>query len=35
MRLRDPKRFARALTIVAGCLLAIAAGFACLRYSLL
>ena len=33
MRLRDAKRFARALTIVAGCLLAIAAGFACLRYS--
>ena len=33
MRLRDARRFARALTIVAGCLLAIAAGFACLRYS--
>ena len=33
MRLRDAKRFARALTIVAGGLLAIAAGFACLRYS--
>src|ERR1051325_10256047 len=33
MRLRVAKRFARALTIVAGCLLAIAAGFACLRYS--
>lgn len=33
MRLRDAKRFARALTLVAGCLLAIAAGFACLRYS--
>ena len=31
MRLRDAQRFARALTIVAGCLLAIAAGFAC-RY---
>jgi len=33
MRLRDAKRFARTLTIVAGCALAIAAGFACLRYS--
>jgi adenylate cyclase len=33
MRLRDARRFARALTIVAGCLLAIAAGFACLNYS--
>ena len=33
MRLRDAKRFARALTIAAGCLLAIVAGFACLRYS--
>ena len=32
MRLRESKRFARALTIVAGCLLAIAAGFAC-QYS--
>ena len=33
MRLRDARRFTRALTVVAGCLLAIAAGFACLRYS--
>lgn len=33
MRLRVVRRFARALTIVASCLLAIAAGFACLRYS--
>ena len=34
MRLRDARRFARTLTIVAGCALSIAAGFACLRYSL-
>jgi adenylate cyclase len=33
MRLRGAKRFVRALTIASGCLLAIAAGFACLRYS--
>lgn len=33
MRLRDARRFARTLTIAAGSLLAIAAGFACLRYS--
>jgi hypothetical protein len=33
MRLRDAKRFARTLTTVAGCLLAIAAGFAFLRYA--
>src|SRR5436190_16287584 len=33
MRLRDAKRFSRALTIVAGCLLAIAAGLACQRRS--
>jgi adenylate cyclase len=33
MRLRDARRFARTLTIVAGCALSIAAGFACLRYS--
>lgn len=34
MHLREAKRFTRALTIVAGCLVAIGAGFACLRYSL-
>ena len=33
MRLRGAKRFVRALTIASGCLLAIAAGLACLRYS--
>jgi adenylate cyclase len=33
MRLRDAKRFTRPLTIVAGSLLAITAGFACLNYS--
>jgi adenylate cyclase len=33
MRLRNAKRFVRALTIASGCLLAIATGFACLRYS--
>jgi adenylate cyclase len=33
MRLRDAKRFVRALTIASGCLLAIAAGLACFRYS--
>jgi adenylate cyclase len=33
MRLRDARRFARTLTIAAGCLLSIAAGFSCLRYS--
>jgi adenylate cyclase len=33
MRLRDARRFTRPLTIVAGSLVAIAAGFACLRYS--
>jgi len=33
MRLRHAKRFVRRLTVVAGCVLAIAAGFACLRYS--
>ena len=33
MRLRDARRFTRPLTVVAGSLLAIAAGFACLRYS--
>src|SRR5437764_1453549 len=33
MRLRDTRRFTRALMIVAGCLLMIAAGFACLQYS--
>lgn len=34
MRLRDARRFARTLTIVAGCLLTIAAGFASRSYSL-
>jgi len=34
MRLRDARRFARVLTILAGCLLTIAAGFASLRYSI-
>jgi adenylate cyclase len=34
MRLRDARRFIRPLTVVAGSLLAIAAGFACLNYSL-
>jgi adenylate cyclase len=33
MRLHGAKRFVRALTIAGGSLLAIAAGFACLRYS--
>jgi len=33
MRLRDARRFTRPLTVAAGSLLAIAAGFACLRYS--
>lgn len=33
MQLRGGRRFVRALTIASGCLLAIAAGFACLRYS--
>lgn len=33
MRLRDARRFIRPLTVVAGSLLAIAAGFACLNYS--
>ncbi len=33
MRLRDARRFTRPLTIVAGSLFAIAAGFTCLRYS--
>jgi adenylate cyclase len=33
MQLRELKRLARALSIVAGCLLAIGAGFACLNYS--
>ena len=33
MRLRDTKRFTRPLTVVAGSLFAIAAGFACLNYS--
>ena len=33
MRLRDARRFARAVTILSGCLLAIAAGIACARYS--
>ena len=33
MRLRDARRFTRPLTVVAGSLLAIAAGFACLNYS--
>lgn len=33
MRLRELKRFARAFTVAAGCLLAIGAGFACLHYS--
>jgi adenylate cyclase len=33
MRLRDARRFTRPLTILAGSLVAIVAGFACLRYS--
>src|SRR5436309_14844911 len=33
MRLRDAKRFSRSLSVIAGSLLAIAAGFSCLRYS--
>jgi adenylate cyclase len=33
MQLRELKRLARALSIVAGCLLAIGTGFACLNYS--
>ena len=33
MRLRNARRFTRPLTVVAGSLLAIAAGFACLNYS--
>jgi adenylate cyclase len=33
MRLRDARRFTRPLTVVAGSLLAIAVGFACLTYS--
>jgi adenylate cyclase len=33
MRLRDARRFTRPLTVVAGSLLAIAAGFACFDYS--
>ena len=33
MRLRDARRFTRPLTVAAGSLLVIAAGFACLRYS--
>jgi adenylate cyclase len=34
MQLRELKRFARAFTVVSGCVLAISAGFFCLRYSL-
>jgi adenylate cyclase len=33
MRLRDARRFTRPLTVLVGSLLAIGAGFACLRYS--
>src|SRR3979411_767687 len=33
MRLRDARRFTRPLTVAAGSLLAIGAGFACLNYS--
>ena len=33
MRLRDARRFTRPLTVIAGSLLAIGAGFACLNYS--
>lgn len=33
MRLRSAKRFARALTVVGGCVLVIATGFACFQYS--
>src|SRR6267378_7567874 len=33
MRLRDARRFTRPLTVAAGSLVAIAAGFACLNYS--
>jgi adenylate cyclase len=34
MQLRELKRFARAFTVVSGCVLAIGAGLFCLRYSL-
>ena len=33
MQLRELKRFARALTVLAGCVVTIGAGFACLRYA--
>jgi len=33
MRLRDARRFTRPLTVIAGSLLAIAAGFACFKYA--
>ena len=33
MQLRELKRFARALTVISGCVLTVGAGLACLRYS--